>query len=103
VPPSPPPAAPPSAAEIAALLARGDAFLRLGDVASARPFYERAADAGEWQGAVRLGETFDPVFLQHAQLHGVSADMAVALGWYRRARELGASEAVILKTIMGAQ
>ena len=81
-----------SASEINALLERGNALLRSGDVASARLFYERAADAGEAQGAVRLAETFDPVFLDRAYLRGVRGDFAAALSWYRRARELGATE-----------
>jgi len=81
-----------SASEIAALLERGNALLRSGDVASARLFYERAADAGEAQGAVSLAETFDPVFLNRAYLRGVRGDFDAALSWYRRARELGATE-----------
>ena len=81
-----------SASEINALLERGNALLRSGDVASARLFYERAADAGEAQGAVRLAETFDPVFLNRANLRGVRGDFDAALCWYRRARELGATE-----------
>ena len=81
-----------SASEINALLERGNALLRSGDVASARLFYERAADAGEAQGAVRLAETFDPVFLNRANLRGVRGDFDAALSWYRRARELGATE-----------
>src|ERR1051326_6851127 len=41
------PASPaPSATEIAALLARGDALIAKGDLASARLFYERAAEIG---------------------------------------------------------
>src|SRR5207247_7783080 len=36
----------PAAAEIAGLLARGDGLLSVGDIASARLFYERASDAG---------------------------------------------------------
>ena len=81
-----------SAPEIAALLERGNALSRTGDVASARLFYERAADAGEAQGAVRLAETFDPVFLDRAYLRGVRSDFDAAVFWYRRARELGATE-----------
>jgi len=81
-----------SAAEIAALLERGNALFRTGDVASARLFYERAADAGEAQGAVRLAETFDPIFLNRAAQRGVRGDVDAALSWYRRARELGATE-----------
>jgi hypothetical protein len=94
---TPRPARPPSESgfsgeEIAALEARGDASLATGDVASARLFYERAADSGEAQAAVRLGKTFDPLFLDRPRLRGVSGDLGMALFWYRRARDLGATE-----------
>jgi TPR repeat protein len=81
-----------SAENLAALLARGDTLLSVGDVASARLYYERAADAGGGLAAVRLGETFDPRFLDRAHLRGVSGDPAMALFWYRRARDLGAAD-----------
>ena len=99
--PAPPPAgARLSAAEIAALLARGDNAFSSGDVASARLYYGRAADAGDAQAAVRLGETFDPAFLEHARLRSARGDLAMALSWYRRARDLGAAEAeVLLKSL----
>jgi TPR repeat protein len=71
---------------IALLLARGDTFLRRGDVASARAFYERAADAGGGRAALRMGATFDPAFL------GVRGDPAEARRWYQRARDLGEAE-----------
>ena len=90
---TPPPPEPSfSATEIAAFLARGDALLATGDVASARLFYERAADSGEAQAAVRLAKTFDPVFLSRGRLRAVSGDLGMALFWYRRARDLGATE-----------
>jgi hypothetical protein len=85
-----------SAAEVGALLARGDALFGLGDAASARLYYERAADAGERQAALKLGKSFDPVFLSLARLRGVRGDTDQAASWYRRARELGDSEAKIL-------
>jgi len=97
-----PPADPPavearlSAAETAALLTRGDVLFSTGDLAAARLFYERAAEAGEAQAAVRLGETFDPIFLDHAHLRGVRGNVETALSWYRRARDLGAAEAEVL-------
>jgi hypothetical protein len=75
---------------VPALLARGDALFGTGDVASARLFYERVADMGEAKAAVRLAETFDPVFLDYAHLRGVRGDPDMALFWYRRARDLGA-------------
>jgi hypothetical protein len=97
---TPPPASPPSAAqspadqglssaEITALLARGDRFLSTGDIASARLFYERAANAGVGAAALRLGATFDPGFLSRAGVRGAPGDPAQAAAWYRRARELG--------------
>ncbi len=85
-----------STAEISALLARGDSLFGVGDVASARLFYERATDAGDAQAALRLGETYDPFFLALARFNGAHGDVVVATRWYRRARDLGASEAEIL-------
>jgi TPR repeat protein len=80
-----------SAAEIAGLLARGDWLFATGDVASARLLYERAADAGEARAAVRLGETFDPVYLDASHRRGLHGDRDMAVLWYRHARDLGAT------------
>lgn len=89
-----------SATEIAALVTRGDAFLSAGDIASARLFYERAADAGDGGAALRLGATFDPTFLDRAGVRGNPGDPAQAESWYRRARDLGdAAAAVRLKNL----
>jgi hypothetical protein len=82
-----------SATAISGLLARGDAFLKVGDIASARLYYERAADAGSGPAALRMGATFDTVFTRHALLGAFTADPEKALSWYRRARELGVGEA----------
>jgi protein involved in polysaccharide export with SLBB domain len=95
------PAAPISEAQLseterAALLARGDALLSTGDATAARLFYERAAGAGGGLAALRLGETFDPVFLGRARLRGVRSDLGTALSWYHRARELGVTDAEVL-------
>jgi hypothetical protein len=100
--PSRPSSAPPSRlaavqplpqAEIAALVTRGDDFLKSGDVASARLFYERAADAGDGSAALRLGATFDPGVLARAGIRGIPGDPAQASSWYRRARDLGEAAA----------
>jgi hypothetical protein len=80
-----------SAAEIAGLLARGDWLFATGEVASARLLYERAADAGEARAAVRLGETFDPVYLDASHRRGLHGDPDMAVLWYRHARDLGAT------------
>lgn len=80
-------------AEIAALVARGDDFLKAGDIASARLFYERAADAGNGAAALRLGATFDPGFLATAGVRGTPGDPARAVSWYARALDLGEAAA----------
>jgi hypothetical protein len=88
-----------ASAEITALVARGDASLGTGDVATARLYYRRAAEAGDGEAAIRLGETFDPGFLEQAHLRSARGDLETALSWYRHARDLGVPEAeVLLKT-----
>lgn len=90
------PAAPhPPARQLAALVARGDSLLRAGDIASARLFYERAADDGDGHAALRVGATFDPAFLASVGFRNMSGDPAKALFWYRRALGLGAGEAQV--------
>jgi TPR repeat protein len=78
------------------LLERGDALFAVGDVVSARLFYERAADSGGGEAALRLGETYDPNFLVRAKLRPIQGNLAAAAFWYRRARELGIAGAEIL-------
>jgi TPR repeat protein len=82
-----------AAVETAALLARGDSLLGVGDIASARLFYERASDAGDGRAALRLGATYDPGFLDRAHLPHLQADVGQALSWYHRARDLGEGDA----------
>ena len=81
-------------------MTRGDQFLSAGDIASARLFYERAADAGGGSAALRLGATFDPGFLKRAGVRGTTGDAAQASSWYRRARDLdNAAAGERLKTV----
>lgn len=97
--PTPAPAARPtplkplSAAQIAALLAAGDAAFRRGDLAAARLSYRRVYEAGEGRGALGIGASYDPLFLSHFHVARERADPAEARVWYERARELGAAEA----------
>ena len=66
----------------------------------ARLFYERAAEAGDGEAALRLGESYDPAFLARAHLSGVRGDALAAARWYRRAHVLGTIEAeTLLRTI----
>jgi hypothetical protein len=82
------------------LVTRGDQLLGMRDVASARLLYERAARAGDGQGALRMGMTFDPVFLERSGLPGVRGDPAQARSWYNRAAALGNSAAEELKNVL---
>jgi hypothetical protein len=92
-PPRPSPDPTLSATEISALLEHGDALLRIADIASARLFYERAANAGDGRAALRLGATFDPAFLERAGLRNLKGDAAAARSWYSRAVDLGGAKA----------
>jgi len=90
--PSPAPSsAPPSVAPevVQSLLERGDHFLNLGDIASARQFYERAVEAGSASAATGIARTYDPQFLKQIGAVGIRGDKAKALYWYRRASEAG--------------
>lgn len=92
-----------SSADAAVLLARGDALFVAGDLISARLFYERAANAGSGQAALRSGESYDPRFLEKTHLSAARGDRAAALYWYKRARDLGLSEATILLNSISAK
>jgi TPR repeat protein len=86
------PERPAASQDLAALLARGDAMLELGDVVAARLFYQRAASLGSARGATALGKTYDPVFLAAVQATGITADRKLAAGWYRKGAALGDAE-----------
>ncbi len=75
------------------LLARGRALLELGDVASARLLFERAAEGGDAQAALLVGETYDPVRLAMRGVIGLSGSADTAKGWYQRALAQGVDEA----------
>jgi type IV secretory pathway VirB10-like protein len=94
---APPPVAAAPPPEISAAVrdfeARGDERVQQGDIASARLFYERAADGGDSRAARRLGNSFDPAFLARWGVRFMRADPDEAARWYRRAGELGDDEA----------
>jgi hypothetical protein len=82
----------PRAPEIAALVERGSAMFDAGDVAAARLFFRRAANAGDAQAALLMGYTYDPDVLANRFVRGIEADPQEARKWYERARELGSPE-----------
>jgi hypothetical protein len=79
--------------EIASSLKRGDALIASGDLAAARLVLRRAADAGDARTAMTLAETYDPAILEKLGVHGVVPDLAMARGWYEKAKQFGATEA----------
>ena len=76
-----------------ALLGRGNDQLAQGNVAAARLFYQRAADAGLTEAALALASTYDPDELVRLRVIGTQPDREMARRWYERAKELGAPEA----------
>ncbi|MEZ5907470.1 MAG: hypothetical protein R3D31_01590 [Hyphomicrobiaceae bacterium] len=79
--------------EAGALIRRGEVLFGLGDIAGARLLFQHAADGGSSRGALVLGETFDPNMLSRLGVIGVSPDVEQARRWYKRAVDLGASQA----------
>ena len=75
--------------EIAALLKRGENFIRSGDLASARLVLQRAAEAGDMHAALTLAATFD----RNQLGRDLPADVVKARFWYERAEQLGSTEA----------
>jgi hypothetical protein len=92
--------APPAAAakrvtnpqEIALLIERGRALFEAGDVAAARLFFRRAANAGDAAAAVAMGATYDPDILGKRFIRGIEPDAQEARTWYEKARALGSPE-----------
>ena len=79
--------------EIAASLRRADGLIASGDIAAARLVLRRAAEGGDARAAMTLAETYDPAILEKLGVHGVVPDLAMARGWYEKAKRFGAKEA----------
>ncbi len=94
--PQPPPPSGASPAVVAALLARGDALIAIGDVAAARLVYQRAAAHASARAATAAAKTYDPRFLRAIGAIGVVADPDAAAAWYRRGSALGDEDATPL-------
>jgi hypothetical protein len=97
----PPLPAAPAAELVELLLRRGDALLAIGDLASARLLYERAAAAGDARGATGAGKTYDPQILSQIGARGIQPDPAAAAFWYRKALELGDGVAAARLKLLG--
>ena len=74
--------------ELDRLIAKGEAILRASDLATARLYFRRAAEAGDMRGALGMARSFDSEVLKELRLFGVRADASQAQEWYARARKL---------------
>jgi len=74
-------------------VARGEGEVAQGNIAVARQYFLRAAQAGLARGALLLAATHDPRELARWGVQGTQPNLAEARKWYERARELGAPEA----------
>jgi TPR repeat protein len=79
--------------QAALLMQRGRDFLRAGDVTDARLAFQVLADRGNAEAALALATTFDQSSVAMRSAVGAVADDTKARAWYRRAMELGSSEA----------
>ena len=86
-------AAAPADGEAARLRAQGLIALADGDVASARAFLERAAEAGDARALLVLGDTYDPATLARMGAVGLKGDAAQARAYYARALSAGVAAA----------
>ena len=69
--------------------AQGLVALAGGDVAAARAFLERAADAGDARALLVLGDAYDPATLTRLGAVGLKGDPSRARDYYQRANEAG--------------
>jgi hypothetical protein len=82
-----------SSDDLAALIKRGENYLKDGDFASARLLLRRAAEAGSADAALALGATFDPLVIKQLGAIGAEADVGQARQWYETASKLGSEAA----------
>jgi TPR repeat protein len=75
--------------EIAMMVERGRALFDVGDIAAARLFFRRAADAGDSQAAIAMGSTYDPEVLARRSTRGIHGNAEEAQQWYKKAKDMG--------------
>ncbi|MFL5053809.1 MAG: hypothetical protein ACJ8DE_01000, partial [Microvirga sp.] len=79
--------------EIEGYLAKGDRMLKAGDIAAARLFFSRAAEAGEVRGALVMARSFDAETLRTLPVYGLQPNSQEAARWYAKAKDLGPTAA----------
>lgn len=70
-------------------LAKGDALMKTGDIASARQFYMKANELGNPKGAYGVARTYDPKVFAGLNVQGLQPDAAQAADWYKKAAAAG--------------
>jgi hypothetical protein len=75
------------------LMKQGEELVEVGDFATARPLFQRAAEADDATASLALGATYDPAVLAGMRTVGIDADVAKARFWYQKAVSLGSAEA----------
>jgi hypothetical protein len=84
-------------AEGDAYLAKAEAALRIGDLAVARLFFGRVAEAGDARGATGMARTYDERELKKLPVFGLKGERAEVERWQARARELTTKSAFARK------
>jgi hypothetical protein len=79
--------------EIEGYLAKGARMLKAGDIAAARLFFSRAAEAGEVRGALAMARSFDAETLRTLPVYGLQPNPQEAARWYAKAKDLGPTAA----------
>jgi len=75
------------------VIRRSQELMSEGDVGAARTLLQGAAETGDARAALALGATYDPIMLATLRAHSVTADVALARDWYKRASDFGSKEA----------
>jgi peptidoglycan hydrolase-like protein with peptidoglycan-binding domain len=70
-------------------IGRGNELLSLGDIASARLFFEEAISQGSAAGRTALARTYDPLYFAEAQINGPEPDADRAVALYSEAVQAG--------------
>jgi hypothetical protein len=75
------------------LIGRSEKLLSDGEGEEARLLLQPAAEAHDARAALALGATYDPIMLAILRAHGVTANVSMAVDWYKRASEFGSQKA----------
>jgi hypothetical protein len=79
--------------EIAVFLKRAEELVSAGDLPAARLLLLRVAETRNARAAFALGATYDPNVIKRLDSVGAASNLALALSWYRKARDWGLADA----------